>query len=247
MKTILRREILLFYIFSCLISWPFMIWMQFFTDSWNSIPLPSPLKTTLFMWGPGISAILMFKFFSKENNLRRYDIFSGGFAVNFLIYYFPMILFVSIFSNSLDCKQVIFFLTLYNLVSFFNVLGEELGWRGYLQPNLSSIPTIKRFLIIGIMWEMWHIPMRVGALHNGANVLYITLFSIGSLLIAYLIGIFVEKTKSVSIAVSLHVSFNSLFQLSGISKIPQAELVPFFILVLIFYVIVFFSWNKIKR
>ena len=109
----------------------------------------------------------MFKFFSKENNLIRYDIFSGGFAVNFLIYYSPMFLFVSIFSNSLDYKQIIFFLTIYNLVSFFNVLGEELGWRGYLQPNLNNMPTAKRFLAIGVMWELWHAPMRIGALDCG--------------------------------------------------------------------------------
>lgn len=247
MKNILRREILLFYILSCAISWPFMIWMQFFTDSWNSIPLPTPLKTMLFMWGPGISAILMLTFLYKNTKPSRYKIFSGGYVANIIAYYFPMLIFVAIFNKSLDYKQIIFFVTLYHLAGFFITLGEELGWRGYLQPNLNAAPTIKRFLIIGIMWEMWHIPMRVGALYNGANVLYIIFFSIGSLLIAYLIGVFVEKTKSVSIAVSLHVSFNSLFQLSGISKIPQAELVPFFILILIFYVIVFFSWNKIKR
>ena len=138
MKKILTKEVITFYIISCLISWPFMIWMQFYASSWNNIPLPQPIKASLFMWGPGIAALFTWKYFREKQseNLDRYKLFTGGISLNIIIYIIPMLIFVSIYFEQLSTNQIIFFITLYSIVGFINIFGEELGWRGFLQPNL---------------------------------------------------------------------------------------------------------------
>ncbi len=39
-------------------------------------------------------------------------------------------------------------------------VGEEWGWRGYLEPRLAAagIPAAKRHLIVGLIWGVWHVP-----------------------------------------------------------------------------------------
>ena len=34
---------------------------------------------------------------------------------------------------------------------FFQVLGEELGWRGFLQDALRPLPRMRRYVLIGAM------------------------------------------------------------------------------------------------
>ena len=37
--------------------------------------------------------------------------------------------------------------------------GEEFGWRGYLQPKLLPLGQKKMYLIVGIIWGVWHWPV----------------------------------------------------------------------------------------
>lgn len=44
-------------------------------------------------------------------------------------------------------------------------LGEELGWRGFLQKELSPLGFWKASVIVGIVWGFWHLPLII----NGYN------------------------------------------------------------------------------
>ncbi|MEW5939378.1 MAG: CPBP family intramembrane glutamic endopeptidase [Chloroflexota bacterium] len=47
------------------------------------------------------------------------------------------------------------------LAPFINVLfalGEELGWRGFLLPNLLPLGQWKAILLSGVIWGVWHAP-----------------------------------------------------------------------------------------
>lgn len=42
--------------------------------------------------------------------------------------------------------------------SLFFALGEELGWRGYLQKEWDTTNSLFSFLVIGTIWGWWHLP-----------------------------------------------------------------------------------------
>jgi len=50
-------------------------------------------------------------------------------------------------------------LTPLGLVVFILVVGEELGWRGYAQPQLEkSYSPLLAAVILGVLWGFWHLP-----------------------------------------------------------------------------------------
>jgi len=49
--------------------------------------------------------------------------------------------------------------TLGVLISCLTALGEEIGWRGFLVPQLASVTSFtKTALISGLIWAVWHYP-----------------------------------------------------------------------------------------
>ncbi|MBN1427708.1 MAG: CPBP family intramembrane metalloprotease [Anaerolineae bacterium] len=47
-------------------------------------------------------------------------------------------------------------------------IGEELGWRGFLLPQLQIRHSpLKSSLVVGIIWEIWHLPLRIVILYTG--------------------------------------------------------------------------------
>jgi membrane protease YdiL (CAAX protease family) len=56
------------------------------------------------------------------------------------------------------------------LLAALLTLGEEIGWRGLLVPQLARInPFLRTALISGIIWGIWHIPLVIsGGYSSGA-------------------------------------------------------------------------------
>ena len=48
------------------------------------------------------------------------------------------------------------------------MLGEELGWRGYLYQATGEWPLLKRVLFTGVVWGLWHAPLILMG-HNYPN------------------------------------------------------------------------------
>jgi len=44
------------------------------------------------------------------------------------------------------------------LINAVPMLGEEFGWRGYLQPKLLPLGERKMYLLVGVIWGVWHWP-----------------------------------------------------------------------------------------
>ena len=65
-------------------------------------------------------------------------------------------------------------------------LGEEVGWRGYLQNELNKrFPLLKASLIVGVIWSLWHLPLWFISGFQGVDLLlYMVFFMIG--LIAFI-------------------------------------------------------------
>ncbi len=68
----------------------------------------------------------------------------------------------------------LFFVTLI-ISPFINGLfgfGEELGWRGYLLPKLMVLGKVKAYLLLGIVWGLWHLPLIIiGFTYPGQPIL----------------------------------------------------------------------------
>jgi membrane protease YdiL (CAAX protease family) len=64
--------------------------------------------------------------------------------------------------------------TLGVLQAMLLALGEEIGWRGFMVPQLAKLTSFnKTALIGGVIWGLWHLPIIIfGGYNNGAPVWY---------------------------------------------------------------------------
>ena len=95
------------------------------------------------------------------------------------------------------------------------ILGEEFGWRAYLQPKLMPLGGRKTMLLMGIVWGLWHAPLiamghNYGTDYPGAPWLGI----LTTVWIMFILGTFlgwaVLRAGSVWPAVIGHGAFNGI-------------------------------------
>jgi membrane protease YdiL (CAAX protease family) len=78
------------------------------------------------------------------------------------------------------------FLTGVVLMTLTFSLGEELGWRGYLLPQLLSVGRMRALVLIGLIWAAWHMPLifLTPLYHSGGNRLIVLPLFVGTLVAA---------------------------------------------------------------
>ena len=119
-----------------------------------------------------------------------------------------------------DASVIAFHLMLTATYSFVlllpSVLGEELGWRGFLVPELAKFMSFTNVaLSSGLVWAVWHWPLIfMGLYGNEGTPLYYQLFFFTLLIIAD--GVIMTylrfKTDSLWTAVIFHMSGNVFLQ-----------------------------------
>jgi uncharacterized protein len=98
-------------------------------------------------------------------------------------------------------------------VRFCRTLGEELGWRGFLQDALRPMRFVPRFLSIGILWEFWHVIARIDHHSLGQLAIVLAISYPAVILLSFIVGIAVERSRSLCVAVSLHAWVDLAFYL----------------------------------
>ncbi len=101
------------------------------------------------------------------------------------------------------------------LVAAVSALGEELGWRGLLVPELAQVTTFTQTaLISGIIWFIYHAPLIIAADYNtGAPAWYSLLnFAVGLIGINFAFTWLRLRSGSVWTGVLLHANYNALLQ-----------------------------------
>jgi uncharacterized protein len=72
-------------------------------------------------------------------------------------------------------------------VNLIPMLGEELGWRGYLYQVTSTWMPVRRILFTGVVWGLWHAPLiAMGHNYPGYPVLGIGLMVVFTVVLAFL-------------------------------------------------------------
>ena len=66
------------------------------------------------------------------------------------------------------------------------ILGEELGWRGFLQDALRPLTPYKKYIIIGVMWELWHFTNRMSAGLEISTFIRVGIFIVALIILSFL-------------------------------------------------------------
>lgn len=94
-------------------------------------------------------------------------------------------------------------------------MGEEIGWRGFLVPELSkSVNYTTTSLITGCIWAVWHFPILIFADYNSGTPLWYGLicFSVLVISISFVLTWFRLKSNSLWTGVIFHASHNLFIQ-----------------------------------
>ena len=195
------------------------------------------------MWCPGIAAL--FTLVILKRSLKELGWKWGKTKYQIQSYFIPIIYalvayliiwglgwgkfyneeFVTVISNSLGLKELddTLIIAIYVLqeaiigilLGAIFALGEEIGWRGFLTPELYKTQGFtKTSLITGLVWGIWHLPILLFADYNSGTPVWYAM----SCFIVLVIGIsFIYtwmrmKTGSLWTAVLLHASHNSFIQ-----------------------------------
>lgn len=92
-----------------------------------------------------------------------------------------------------------------------SALGEEIGWRGLLVPELFKTTSFTRTaLLSGVIWVIWHLPLILfGGYNNGAPAWFgITCFAFMVVAFSFVFAWLRLKSGSLWVAALLHASHN---------------------------------------
>src|SRR5207302_7465188 len=95
-------------------------------------------------------------------------------------------------------------------------LGEEIGWRGFLVPELSKVVGFGGIgLISGVMWAVYHFPILIYADYNAAGLpiwFCLVCFSCGVIAESFIFAWLTLRSGSLWPAALLHGSHNLWIQ-----------------------------------
>lgn len=96
-----------------------------------------------------------------------------------------------------------------------SALGEEIGWRGFLVPQLSKMTSFTgTALVSGIVWSLWHYPILIFADYNAGTPTWygLTCFTVMVISISFVFAWMRLKSGSLWTGVLLHASHNLFIQ-----------------------------------
>jgi len=96
-----------------------------------------------------------------------------------------------------------------------SALGEELGWRGFLVPELAKLTSFTRVaLISGLVWSFWHYPILLFADYNSGTPAWfgLTCFTVMVVGISFVFAWMRLKSGSMWTGMLLHASHNLWIQ-----------------------------------
>jgi membrane protease YdiL (CAAX protease family) len=230
------------------------------------------------MWSPGIAALVARLVVQK--NLRNLGWGWGKTRYQLISYLLPLIFciivygivwltglgifstekFNSIISNrfGLDAPlpfalSFLFMATVWALIGLLFALGEEIGWRGFLVPELCKITSFtKTSIIVGLIWAVWHYPgiLYTGYYSGDKPWFAIPCFTLMLVGMSFIMSWLRLKSGSLWTAAILHASHNAFIQSVFNHLTKNTEATEYFTtefgigMALIYCIVAYFFWRK---
>jgi membrane protease YdiL (CAAX protease family) len=140
----------------------------------------------------------------------------------------------------------------YGAVSGLATVGEEFGWRGFLQPVLiEKLGITLGVFTLGLVWALWHLPIMLAGYNYpdhpvlGALLLFPALLVAASFMLAWI----TLRSGSFWPAVLVHGSINSVYQaVVGEKLTPNVSRLHIDLLeIIVFAVIALVFWAALTR
>lgn len=109
-------------------------------------------------------------------------------------------------------------LTLFNIIpGMLSGFGEEFGWRGFMLPELYKIKPWIAFIVGGLIWFLWHLPLALiyPSSASKIEVAHVFIVAIASILSFVFFSYVYVKTRSIWTASFVHAVFNNSNQSLG--------------------------------
>jgi len=226
-----NKKTYIFLLMTFIWSWTFwLIGLNHLEDGINQESIGTFL-TFFFtgVYGPSISGILTTLIFDGFqgvlNLLKKLFIWNIPFKNYLYIILLPIFFVImgiglyNIFIGDIGSFDIMAFLSIPTILwaSFYaGPLGEELGWRGFLLPELQKKYTnLKSAILIGVIWFIWHIPLwwaPFGTLVSGESISFLSVTTYFLMLICLSIIItwlVINSKGSVLVAILFHLSINA--------------------------------------
>lgn len=103
-------------------------------------------------------------------------------------------------------------------------LGEEIGWRGFLEKNINS-SFFKKNILIGIIWGVWHAPIILcGHNYPAHPYLGILMMVILCISLSFYFSVALKNTKSLFVIAALHGGFNAIAQTLAFTQVNYYDI-----------------------
>jgi len=185
------------------------------------------LYVLAWMWCPGVAALITT--FLLNQDLTGLGWGWGGTRYQLLSYTLPLVYsslaYLSIWFSGLGrfaglfdlelVRHLFYLATIGVMASSVSALGEEIGWRGFLVPELAKVTTFtKTSLISGVIWASWHYPLILFADYRGGTTAWYELSCFTLMIVGFSFPLAWLRLKSNSVwtAVLLHASHNLYIQ-----------------------------------
>ena len=101
-----------------------------------------------------------------------------------------------------------------SLLNLIPVLGEEMGWRGYMLTRLVDAEFSRPILISGLIWATWHVPIVIAGLYVEGTSVVLSVLGIYFCIVpfSYITAYLRLNTGSVWPSVIIHTTWNAIIQ-----------------------------------
>jgi len=100
-----------------------------------------------------------------------------------------------------------------SLILMFAAIGEEAGWRGFLQETLvERLGWIKGTLLVGLIWGLWHLPMNLAGYNDAKHPILqsLIIFQIHTISMSFVLALLMRKTRSIWVVALAHAANNTI-------------------------------------